>query len=898
MRQIEFTDTKGSFQLHSAQRYPGLYFPIAGECGLKSALTPELGGDAKLDQNHFLLEPASMGNLNAANGSRNFWCVLEDGRLWSVTGHSPMQEALRFTEEEEDVTVSAGYMWHTVTRQGTTFPLKSSVTSLIPYQKNMEIHRIEITNTGEDALTFRPAAAIPIYGRSADNIRDHRHVTSLLHRVTVTEGGVQVCPTFSFDERGHQLNREIYFVNGMTGDGRLPESFEPEVAEFIGSGSLSRPEALLRGSEGRQPGYRVNGQEALGGLYFTQQTLQPGDRAAYFLFLGAAHSTEEISMMLSDYTSGESVEWELERTRQYWENKVNISLHTGDERFDQFMNWVNFQPELRRIYGCSFLPHHDYGKGGRGWRDLWQDCLALLLMNPGGVRQMLLGNFSGVRIDGSNATIIGEHIGEFKADRNSIPRMWMDHGMWPYLTTRLYIDQTGDLDILNQQIGYFKDGHVLRCQGQDPQWEEGEYRQKDTKGRDYTGTVLEHLLLQHLTAFWEVGEHNHIRLRNADWNDALDMAPNRGESVAFSGAYAGNLLGLADLIEELRNRGHEEFRFLQEMEILFTEDGELYDNVTAKQQLLQQYLEKCTHEVSGNSICVDAGKLAENLRRKGQWMQEHIRKTEWIADGEEKGWFNGYYDDHGRALEGIRDSGADMMLTSQVFTIMNAVATKEQTEKIIRRAREHLYDASCGGYRLNTDFGEIRTDMGRMFGFAYGEKENGAVFSHMAVMYANALYTRGFAREGYEALQALYRQSMDLEKGGIYPGIPEYFGHGGRGLYHYLTGAASWYMLTVVTKVFGVRGSYGDLLVSPMLVKEQFSEEGLAAIQLKFRGKTIQLHYVNADRLDYGEYHIQSVQTGEDIAYIPEGDTLRIPAEQIAKMSECGVHRIVITLGK
>ena len=168
----------------------------------------------------------------------------------------------------------------------------------------------------------------------------------------------------------------------------------------------------------------------------------------------------------------------------------------------------------------------------------------------------------------------------------------------------------------------------------------------------------------------------------------------------------------------------------------------------------------------------------------------------------------------------------------------------------------------------------------------------------MAVMYANALYTRGFAREGYEALQALYRQSMDLEKGGIYPGIPEYFGHGGRGLYHYLTGAASWYMLTVVTRVFGVRGSYGDLLVDSMLVKEQFSEEGLATIQLKFQGKNIEIRYVNADGLDYGEYHVQSVQTEEGIETIREGDTLRIPAKQIAKMSECGVHRIVITLGK
>ena len=70
-----------------------------------------------------------------------------------------------------------------------------------------------------------------------------------------------------------------------------------------------------------------------------------------------------------------------------------------------------------------------------------------------------------------------------------------------------------------------------------------------------------------------------------------------------------------------------------------------------------------------------------------------------------------------------------MMLTGQVFSLMNATATKEQAQKIIRSAEGHLFDASCGGYRLNTDFGEIKTDMGRMFGFAYGEKENQRSFS-------------------------------------------------------------------------------------------------------------------------------------------------------------------------
>lgn len=78
---------------------------------------------------------------------------------------------------------------------------------------------------------------------------------------------------------------------------------------------------------------------------------------------------------------------------------------------------------------------------------------------------------------------------------------------------------------------------------------------------------------------------------------------------------------------------------------------------------------------------------------------------------------------------------------------MGNVATDAQIRKIVKSADHYLYRKEIGGYRLNTDFQELKFDMGRMFGFAYGEKENGAVFSHMAVMYANALYQRGFAKK-------------------------------------------------------------------------------------------------------------------------------------------------------
>lgn len=688
MANCTFIDGTGSFELKGAQRCSGLYFPLAGEYGMKSSLTPNLAGDAKLDQNPFLLPPVSIENLHNDRSNRNFWCIVEQKSAWSVTGQSAAQEAKKFTEEEEAVTVRAGYMWHQTSRISRQFGLTGSITSYIPIQKNIEVHIITITNQNKTDVTFVPVAAFPIYGRSADNIRDHRHVTSLLHRITVTDRGVNVCPTLSFDERGHQLNDTMYFVEGITENGEAPCSFYPEIAEFIGEGgNLEAPEAVIKNLDGVTKGTQRSGQEAFGGLRFARTTLGAGESKSYIIFAGTGHSRSEIRKLLADYPNLQEVQDEFVRVKQYWKNKVNVSYHTGDEVFDQFMNWVSFQPELRRLFGCSFLPHHDYGKGGGGWRDPWQDCLALLLMNPGGVRQMLLGNFAGVRMDGSNATIIGEHVGEFKADRNSITRVWMDHGVWPLITTKRYIDQTGDLDLLEQPVRYFKDGQIMR--------------------------------------------------------------------------------------------------------------------------------------------------------------------------------------------------GTD---------------TDEQIAAIVKSSDTYLYDESCGGYRLNTDFGEVKTDMGRMFGFAYGEKENGAVFSHMAVMFANALYQRGYAKEGHKALHSLYMQSMDFEKSHIYPGIPEYFGRNGRGLYHYLTGAASWYMMTVVNQMFGIRGCLGELLVEPKLLAEQFDEDGFASLTFRFQGMGWHAIFENSERKDYGQYHITRVCLDDKQVLTQESGSVVLKRELLAKLDTNITHKISVKL--
>lgn len=44
---IEFIDDKGSFRISGAENTSYLYFPVAGEKGLKSCVTPNLGGQNK-----------------------------------------------------------------------------------------------------------------------------------------------------------------------------------------------------------------------------------------------------------------------------------------------------------------------------------------------------------------------------------------------------------------------------------------------------------------------------------------------------------------------------------------------------------------------------------------------------------------------------------------------------------------------------------------------------------------------------------------------------------------------------------------------------------------------------------------------------------------------------------
>ena len=857
---IEFIGRNGTFKTKEADKISYLYLPVGSPSGVMGSVTPRGGGDTKLSQDRFLLHPVVVEDLQESMCSRNFWLYIDGVGLKSALGFSLSQLG-----SDDEAELEAGFLWQKTTRRMCE-GLKASVLIFAPVgDSRAEIMQVTVINDGDKDISFVPSAAVPVFARGADHIRDHRHVTSLLNVIEVLEDGIEVRPTMAFDERGHHRTSDTYTVRARDIDGNAPEGIDPTVLGFTGDGgNLLAPEGAKSNVTGMVPGSVVTGMEALAGLKFAKKTLAPGQTAVYNVVLGFDGEG-------SKYLENGNVISAFEAVKTYWDNEKIIHTDTGDASFDGWMEWVSVQPALRKLYGCSFLPYHDYGRGGRGWRDLWQDSLALLLRNPSDARDDLISYFAGVRMDGSNATIIGSKKGEFIADRNGIPRVWMDHGFWPVFTVDLYLNQTGDYDFLFEKQPYFKDRMILRGERFDDKFDpDSDPKELTESGNVYQGTVLEHLLTEVVTQFFDCGIHGNMRLRGADWNDALDMASAKGESVAFTAAYAGALSMLSSMI---RNCGRDEIAVFEELIELICADE--YDDPAAKRRLLIEYEESVATSITGSMMVMDAEKLASHLDLMAEHIKKHIRENEMVTDGEGSRWFNGYYDNDAQRVEGTINGAVRMMLTSQVFTVMFGTADDETVRDVIRACDKYLYAPSLGGYRLNTDFHEVKMNMGRAFGFAYGEKENGAVFCHMAVMYAFALYNRGFAKEGYKVFNNLFTQSMS-EDGRMYPGIPEYFNGTGRGMYPYLTGAASWAVLLVLTKMFGVSSVNGRLKLDPALLACQFDENCSASVTAYRKGRPFVLTYVNPGKLDAGSYKIVSITAGgkklvpEEGGFIPE----------------------------
>jgi cellobiose phosphorylase len=816
----KFIDAQGTFIVGNPQRY-NLYLPLTNRDGsILSCITPNLAGDIKTDNDHFLSPPASIEDLRSnLLCRRDFFLKLDE-------------KTIRLSYPSNDV-LEVGFLYQRMSKETKTLSIE--ILNFVPYNLAVEVMRVSIKNKTKKTLKIIPTSFIPLYGRSEKNLRDHRHVSSLLNRIQLDRYGIYLKPTMIFDEKGHKINETTYFVLGFEDKTRPPQGQFPTLDYFYGQGDLISPDAIERNIKPtNKKSSEFDGKEVCAAFRFRERHLRANEEVNYFLIMGVSKKTAETKNTFRKLNSLRKIAQSFQETKKYWLNYLSVvNFDFKDKNFNNWLLWVKLQPVLRKLFGCSFLPHFDYGKGGRGWRDLWQDVLTLLITESAKTRDFILNNFKGVRIDGSNASVITKE-GEFISDRNRINRVWMDHGIWPYLALRLYLNKTGDLSILLKRVPYFQDQQLKRAKEIDFNFSQKDYLLRSRTKKIYQGSLLEHTLLQHLVQFFNVGKHNIIRLENADWNDGLDMAPEQGESAAFSFMYAHNLRDICLVLKKLREKRKSILLFKESAFLLDTLNSRIdYSSYKAKQKRLDAYLEK-TQKLSGEKVNIKIDDLICDLEKKSEHLFKWLQK-EWLGN---LGFFNGYYDNQGKRVEGKFKNSIRIILTSQVFAIMSQIATQEQVKKTWSSIKRYLQDKKLGGVRLNTNFHALYPYLGRAFSFSYGDKENGAFFNHMSVMLAHALYKRNFRKEGLGVMDSIYKMALG-EEAQIYPMVPEYFNSEGKGLYHYLTGSASWYIYTLLQEVLGIKFLWGDIIFKPKLLATNFFNHETIEVKFPFQDKNV-----------------------------------------------------------
>jgi cyclic beta-1,2-glucan synthetase len=292
-------------------------------------------------------------------------------------------------------------------------------------------------------------------------------------------------------------------IHGLTGDR----------VEFLGRGGTPAfPIALHRlGLETRLS----PGEDPCAVLQLHLDLLPDAEEEIYFV-LGQGQSKEHALGLAKKYHESAYVGAALERTRAFWDHLLGrVQAHTPEPATDILLNrWLLYQTLSCRIWGRSAF----YQPGGAfGFRDQLQDVLALLPIDPSISRGQIMNAAQHQFIEGDVMHWWHPPSGWGIRTRVSDDMLWL-----PYITS-LYIETTGDINILDEKTP-FLEAPVLN-------------KDEIERYNKYPQTRKAYPLIEHchraIRKGATKGPNGMPLIGSGDWNDGLNRVglEGKGESV-------------------------------------------------------------------------------------------------------------------------------------------------------------------------------------------------------------------------------------------------------------------------------------------------------------------------------------------------------------------------------
>ena len=734
--------------------------------------------------------------------------------------------------------------------------LSVNATVFVPNEEMVEIWTVEIKNESSKAQKLDFIPAVPIFGGNRAYVEYHRDVVRLYNKSRITNH-IEILPGLEWVEGSTNSSGICYFMGAETQKGRKGNRFYSDRETFLGANNMwLKPQAIL---ENEAPKAQCCGKEAVGAIEFKNITIPAGKSEKFVIVTGITfNASKGAEQLIKKYTYSNAVK-AFEKLNAFWKERTSrIVITTGDSDFNNsWNNWWCYQLSMRYWFGNTGHPQTDYGSDFSGWRDFWQDMMAATVIDPKGLEERTMKTLEGIRLDGTNATRFFARTKEFGSDE--VHGLWCDHPYWTAQTVMILINFLGDYSFLFREgIAYFKDGYRSRGEVKDIDWKAGTIdSQKTAKGNAYKGSVIEHLLVQLLTMFYDVGDNNLLKQKRADWNDAVDQV--KGENVTFTFGLALDCNELAGLLEKVaKHKNISEIEIFEELALLIRK-GNISAEIAPKERrkILAKYLNKVNGRISGKKVKLKISDIISDLKNKAKLSIANANKKAWNGN-----YYSGYIFESGKPVDTIFKKNAlskknpssddfEMMLMPQTWSLVSGGADKNKvSEKVIESVMKHLYDKKVKALKLNfPPYLKFDKSIGRITGFAAGTKENNALFCHANLFFAWALLRRDMPEEAYKIFSGInpLKQSDEIFRSG--PWIPEYYvssdnpNIAGRGEYPILTGSAAWTRYLFQNFFFGVKGELDGLRIDPRLPADKAFQE--CSLSIKFRGAQYNIKFFN-----------------------------------------------------
>ncbi len=390
------------------------------------------------------------------------------------------------------------------------FGIRGEITYFVPEDISCEIWRVKLTNLSNQSRNLEIYSFTELMmGNALNDIINQpndKHFTDIkfnneyqsiiaTRRYWVLNKKVSVAqPNIDW-----KYNLLFTMTNEITG-------FDGSLDKFIGRWrSEANPQSI---EDGRMNNSEITAGEPVAALQ-SKLTLAPGETNDFAVILAIAPKSEQNPFELLNWAKLKNIHFiddKFGQVKNKWNKYLNnIEVNTPDEKFNTMLNvWNQYQAAVTFDMARNSGYYHGGLLFGTGMRDQFQDILGTVISEPQRVRSRLINALQYQFSNGSTLHNFFKLTGTGEKTNHSDTPLWIPFGLVEY------INETGDISILDERVKYYDEG---------------------------VGTVYEHMSKALDFSLATCTERGMPKIMNGDWNDTLDHIGPKGKGETVWGAF-------------------------------------------------------------------------------------------------------------------------------------------------------------------------------------------------------------------------------------------------------------------------------------------------------------------------------------------------------------------------